>query len=273
MSCLHSVFLVAIMFTCCTIECLGILGGIPAQHYNFFVSVHRREILCGGTIVHSNAVVTSAGCLYDNTTGQFVRPRDVIIRKQVLDQPPVHYTCVKIIPHPFVRFLGTSADIVVLKLRECIDFEESESGFLKLCSASHNYPIGYALGLGWTRPTFESVYQKWPREVKLIRFEDCRHIEYATDREIREELQLCFGSHAQSMTSDAFSGIYMGDLGGPLVYKESFDSEPVCLIGVASFSILELEMTSVFTSASTFKPFIEKTIASFSATSKCEILK
>ena len=74
-----------------------------------------------------------------------------------------------------------------------------------------------------------------------------------------------------------FSCAFYTSEGGPLVYKGGrSNSEPQCLIGVASFSVIsqdQTNITSVFTSASTFIPFIRKKLALFSAPSKCEILK
>ena len=72
------------------------------------------------------------------------------------------------------------------------------------------------------------------------------------------------------------SGYHMENVGGPLVYREQPNSEAVCLIGVATASVLnnqQTEIISIFTNIILYEGFIEQAVSLLRGTSRCEIMK
>ena len=68
----------------------------------------------------------------------------------------------------------------------------------------------------------------------------------------------------------------MEDFGGPLVFRESANSESQCLLGIANFGFVAKQRThtlNVFTNVAAYADFITRSINSLCNPPGCEIMK
>ena len=200
----------------------GIIGGEPAQHFPFFVTV-RAQMLpsCGGSIVAPQAVLTAALCLFDFTLQNWVPREEVYVTKSNFAQKywredarwfwSQHY-----ISHQSYRLQVNDGlvpfDVAIFKLYESIAISEWQPQIIEPCPDSSYFNEGLVIGMGLTsrHPDIEA---KFLMGVSLHRHYGCARFFDSHGVEIDEENQVCFES--VSMTIPA--GICEGDSGGPFV--------------------------------------------------------
>ena len=212
-----------IIFTCFT-TALGIIGGIAAPMYPFFVQIRVLGTSCGGTLISSTAIVTSAKCLYIDKDQRWAFPDEVRITKNVPPNTLKRYTCEQYAKHAFydpVSSYGLNPfDIAVIRLNQCLDLSESSGNeALELCPQYVKYQKGLALGMGLSLTEDGSVvdYEVLiETQMNLYPYPNC--FDYFIERGvgIDERNQVCY-----SGTTGMLQSLLMKNL----KYKDYFETK------------------------------------------------
>ena len=141
------------------IICLGIIGGFPSTHHPFFVKVELNGSgsFCGGTLVASNMVLTSARCLVYKNTPRWAHPSEIQVTKNnnlygqnLANRFPVEKYAFHNAYNPVANNGRNPFDIAMIQLKECLDLKDARNQVLLPCPDTAEFNEGLALGLGLT---------------------------------------------------------------------------------------------------------------------------
>lgn len=200
----------------------SLFGGLKFEHF------------CGGTLIGSRWVMTSAHCVTKNDTPGFIRAQIGLTK---LDRQEKQYTVASIIVHK--DYIGGRKsyknDIALIKLTEDVP----DASYVQLPStrdALNEIPHGVnmnAFGYGVTRYTSSST-SEYLRHV---------HLKFNRDWEGAPMLQFRAGGTGHGDTAS-------GDSGGPLLYNN-------VQYGITCYGFDDLNMLSYYTNVGHYLPWIE----------------
>ena len=254
-------FRIAILVFCARMS-WGIIKGIPAPDYPFYVVVQRADHKCGGTLVGKDAVMTAAHCLYFDTENRWASPEEVYILHGDVSSSKNwklrYHSCEKFVVHyKYVPFSGDDIgpfDVAVVKLEDSVKMRNSyQPPMLQPCRADRNrwrkQTSGFAIGLGLSKNNPVTPAEKL-METKFEKI-DCLKYDFSPAQDFAF-VQYCFISPERSFMTT-------GDFGGPIIFKPNGRAH--CLLGVSSFTLyssLNSYFANIFTSAGYIFPWLRR---------------
>ena len=159
-------YLVLFIFNPSFVNSFGIIGGVLAELYPFFVYVEKGDFICGGTIVSADAVLTTAHCVYYRAAGRWAHNSEIFVVDADFTNPNwilnfKKFPCDHYRPHvlydPHLNYGIGPYDIALIKLKENINLSHRHNAVLEPCPLNvvGKYKFGTAIGLGLTNQSPE----------------------------------------------------------------------------------------------------------------------
>ncbi|CAN7937927.1 unnamed protein product [Ixodes hexagonus] len=179
---------------------------------------YERGLICGGSIINEQHVMTAAHCvdLNDTTEANFI----VVVGDQnikVQDPYEERIGVLKITVHPRYRARTANYDYAVLKLNKTLDFNGEEKHLMPICLPTYDQnfdgQICTASGWGLTKDKSDGGKLANPDLLKvdlpIVPHDECKRI-YKNVNTVHKDTMICAG------TKEGGKSTCQGDSGGPL---------------------------------------------------------
>merc|ERR1719356_406330 len=235
------------------------VGGVNAERGNlpWQVNLGGQGIMCGGTIVAMNKVVTAAHCVSGNEQRQWTVTAGHNTNNEVNRGGPGVQTRIvrKIVTHPKYDPSQVHHDISIMLLAKPFEYTDYVR---PACLPPRNFNLGSSTGrmiisgLGNTAQTGQT--DKFPDTMQYTTIPMCSQSTCKSNANIgpyfKEDIMMCGG--------EAGVDTCQGDSGGPLIANIN---EKYTLVGVTSFGLgcAQSNSPGVYVRVSSFIDFINNT--------------
>ena len=261
----------------CLAAVLGIVGGELASLIRAYVRVRVYDLLCGGTLVDHDKVLTAAHCLFGEDRKPVPVSQIRIVKANFVKtdwkKNATRIACDRYIVHElYEAYLGyefNPYNIALIELQESVDLSQDGNAILRPCtrqqlgSPSLATPdVGYAVGMGLVQ-LYPHYYADVLKGILLIHEPLCTS-RYRSGYSRSHNLRVDPTNHVCYNSGTLRGCTCMGDSGGPIVHKENDDV--ICLLGVDIYGDVACDpnFPNVFIRASVFGDWINERIITLS---------
>lgn len=233
-----------------------VVGGIEAQPGDWGWQValnYNSELICGGTLINSQWILTAAKCVYGKTNPQYYSIILGAHDRRNIESYAVVRLVSNIIIHPQYDSLELKNNIALIKLEVPVKYSRYiVPACLSDGSNAYNGRYGYATGWGSLSLGGRLTSELHQANITIINDERCAQ-KYVP--KVDTKIDLCGGD--TNLNSDTCQG----DQGGPLVVKHDSTGTPNlqnrwALVGITSWGY-DCRDGSVYTRVSNYESWIK----------------
>ncbi|XP_044740784.1 chymotrypsin-2-like isoform X2 [Chrysoperla carnea] len=239
-----------------------IINGTLAKQgqFPFQVYINADNILCGGSIINNNTVLTAAHCVYKQNNQLVSASKTKIYAGGLKKSAMQRFKVRKVIPHENYDGEKFYNDIAILKIKNTFWDGSPTQNIAPISVTSLRFPSNTectASGWGRTSANGQVSTELMYTNLHIYSHNSCDEFYQKWTGSGITDSMIC--------TNDPMSTVCSGDSGGPLVVNNQETGNITQLVGIVSFGILGCPTSapSVYTDAYQYKDWIEKNSNSY----------